>query len=216
MVAALVTTLNEAATIGGLVAALREHVDSVLVVDDFRSTDDTERIAAAFGAATLIPLDATGIGPCLRAGLELLRGQRVVVIDAGGSHNPVAVPRMLEREADVVIGSRFVPGAGYVGSKHRERLSRWYGRCCARRTGKAVTDWTSGFRVYSPRAVGVLLAAKPRSLMHGFQPETLYACLAAGCTVVEHPITYRAGRSSLGVDAAVEAIRVWRRMRCLS
>lgn len=215
MTAALVTTFNEAATIGALVAGLKEHVEHVLVVDDPRSTDNTEQVAAAFGASTLVDLGATGIGPCLLAGFRYLRGQRIVVIDAGGSHNPSAITPMLAMNAwDVVIGSRFVPGARYIGNPRRERASRTYSRLCSRKTGHHIKDWTSGYRVYSPRAVSAILSRPPTARMHGFQPQALAACLAAGCTAGERPITYRAGRSSMNRKVAVEAIGALRGLSC--
>lgn len=215
MTAALVTTYNEADTIGALVAGLKEHVDHVLVVDDPRTTDNTEAIAAAFGASTLVDIGAHGIGPCLIAGLKYLRGQRVVVIDAGGSHSPEAIPGMLRLEAwDVVIGSRFVPGAAYHGNPRRAKASRAYSRLCSRRTGHDIKDWTSGYRVYSPRAVAAILARPPAATMHGWQPQALAACLAAECVVGERPITYRAGRSSMNRKVAREAIGALRGLSC--
>lgn len=215
MTAALVTTYNEADTIGQLVAGLREHVDHVLVVDDPRTTDNTEQVAAAFGASTLVDIDAHGIGPCLIAGLRYLRGQRVVVIDAGGSHSASCIPGMLRMEAwDVVIGSRFTTGARYIGNPRRARLSRTYAKACNRKTGRSISDWTSGYRVYSPKAVAAILARPPTAKMHGWQPQALAACLAAGCVVGERPITYTAGRSSMNRKVAWEAVQALRGLSC--
>lgn len=215
MTAALVTTFNEADTIGPLVAGLLETVDSVLVVDDPRSTDNTEQVAAAFGASTLVDIEAHGIGPCLLAGLRYLRGQQVVIIDAGGSHSPSSIPAMLNLNAwDVVIGSRFVAGGLHIGNPTRARLSRLYSRACSRRTGRDIKDWTSGFRVYSPKAINAILARPPAARMHGFQPQALATCLRHKCSVGEVPITYRAGRSSMNRHVAAEAIGVLRGLSC--
>lgn len=214
MTAALVTTFNEAETIGPLVAGLREVVNRVLVVDDPASTDNTEAVAAAFGASALLDTEARGIGPCLHAGLKYLKGEWVVVIDAGGSHSVSAIYNMLDVDADVVIGSRFVPGAHYFGRPRRAKLSRLYSRACSRRTGHDIKDWTSGYRVYSPRAVRAILERPPKAKMHGWQPEALAACIAKGCTVAEYPISYRAGRSSMNRKIAWEALRVLGRLRC--
>lgn len=215
MTAALVTTYNEADTIGPLVAGLLEHVDNVLVVDDPRTTDNTEQIAHAFGASTLVDIESTGIGPCLIAGLKYLKGQQVVVIDAGGSHSPSSIPGMLRLDAwDVVIGSRFMAGSGYVGNPRRARLSRTYSKACSRRTGHQISDWTSGFRVYSPKAVNAILARPPTAKMHGWQPQALAACLAHKCAVGERPITYRAGRSSMNHKVAWEAVKALRGLSC--
>lgn len=213
---ALVPTLNEADTIGPLVSALREVCERVMVVDDPRSTDGTERVAHAFGAETLVDTDAYGIGPALLAGMEYLWAEarrsgpnmsRVAVIDAGGSHDPLDLPLMAYYTADVVIGSRFVPGAHYTGRPARSVASRAYTKVCNRRTGQEISDWTSGCRIYSPRAVGAILAARPRQKMHAWQPAALAACVRAGCTVAEQPIRYLAGRSSMNRRHAWEAVK---------
>lgn len=204
---ALVTTLNEADTIGPLVSVLKEMCDRVVVVDDARSTDGTEAVAHAFGADTYVDIEARGIGPALLLGLAHLRGSRVAVIDAGGSHDPYDIPFMAHYTTDVVIGSRFVPGAHYTGRPARSLASRAYARACNRRTGAEIRDWTSGFRLYSPKAVNAILEARPRERMHAFQPAALAACLRAGCSVAEQPIRYRAGRSSMNRKVAWEAVK---------
>lgn len=206
-VVGLVTTYNEEQTIGSLVAGLLEVCDRVLVVDDPASTDNTERVAHAFGANTLLDTNARGIGPCLLAGMSMLRGEWVVVVDAGGSHDPSAILSMCQYSADVVIGSRFCTGATYIGRPGRKRLSRAYTIACNRRTGQSISDWTSGFRLYSPKAVRAILARKPSATMHGFQPQALAACVRDGCKVAEHPIRYTAGRSSMNRKVAWEAVR---------
>lgn len=215
MTVALVTTLNEAATIGSLVAGLREVVDRVLVVDDPRSTDNTMEVAEAFGAETLLDIEVSGIGPCLMAGLRRLAGERVVVIDAGGSHSVASIPLMLKAPVDVVIGSRFVPGAAYRGRAYRAWLSKWYSAACSVKTGVMVHDWTSGFRVYSPEAVRAVLSRPPTARMHGFQPQSLASCIGAGMTVREYPISYLAGRSSMNPQVAWEATRALGGLPCL-
>lgn len=213
--AALVTTYNEADSIGALVSALYEVCDRVLVVDDPRSTDNTEAVAAAFGAETLVDIEANGIGPCLLAGMRYLKGERIAVIDAGGSHDPYTIAFMDKVNADVVIGSRFVSGSLYVGRRRRARLSRVYARTCNVLLRSGIKDWSSGFRIYSQTAVSAILARPPQAKMHGFQPEALAACLRAGCTVKEYPITYKAGRSSMDHRVATEVVLALGRLSCL-
>lgn len=206
MTVALVTTLDEADTIGQLVSGLLEVVPRVLVVDDPRSTDNTERVAAAFGADTLVDTDAHGIGPGLLAGFRYLRGEDVVTIDAGGSHDPYAIPDLVSQAGDIVIGSRFVPGGLHHGNPRRARLSRLYSRLCRARTGYDIKDWTSGFRRYTAAAVRQVLSRPPTATMHGFQPQALVSCLDAGFTATEWPIVYIAGRSSMNTRVAREAV----------
>lgn len=216
MTTALITTYNEEQTIEALVESVKPYVDRVLVVDDPNTSDFTELFASLAGAETLVPdVDESGIGPCLLAGLRRCRGEWVVVLDAGGSHDPSAIPMMRKVDADVVVGSRFVPGAGYEGRFFRSVCSRLYSFVCNRRFGTKIHDWTSGFRVYSPSAVRAILSRPPTARMHGFQPQSLAACLDKALRVKEYPITYRAGRSSLDTPAAREAITWLVGLRCL-
>lgn len=214
---ALVTTYNEADTIGPLVGHLWRYCSRVLVVDDRRSTDATERNASAAGAETIVDIETTGIGPCLLVGLRRLAVSegRVVVIDAGGSHDPNEIPEMVRYRSDVVIGSRFLPASGYEGLARRKALSKAYAKACNLTTGQDIADWTSGFRIYSPAAVDAILDDPPTSKMHGFQPEALATCLRAGLRVAEHPITYTAGRTSMDHRVATEAVMALGRLSCL-
>lgn len=204
---ALVVTWNEADTIGPLVTRLKSHCERVLVVDDARSTDGTEEIAADAGAETFVDLESKGLGPAILLGLAHLRGSRVAVIDAGGSHDPDDIPLMAHYSTDVVIGSRFVPGAHYTGRPARSIASRVYAKECNRRTGREIRDWTSGFRVYSPRAVTSILDARPPQKGHAFQPAALHACITRGCYVIEYPIRYRAGKSHMSLGRVREAVK---------
>lgn len=213
MSTALVTTYNEADTIGGLVVRLSEFVDLVVVVDDQKSSDGTGRIAAAFGA--LVLPGYTGFGPCLQAGFRHLEDESVVVIDAGGSHDPDDIPALMDLGADVAIGSRFMPGARYVGDlQWRPVASRFYAKACSLRTRQHITDWTSGYRCYSPDAVKTLANATFTARRHAWQAEALAECFKAGLFVDETPITYRLGRSSFNKAAAVEALGVLARLSC--
>lgn len=216
MLTALVTTYNEEATIAALVESVKPYVDRVLVVDDPHSSDFTELEASVAGAETLVPdVDESGIGPCLLAGMRKCRGDWVVVVDAGGSHDPSVIPMMRKVDAEVVVGSRFIPGAEYHGRPWRAFCSRAYSWVCNRRFGTRIKDWTSGFRLYSPSAVRAILSRPPATRMHGFQPASLAACLDMDLRVREYPITYQAGRSSLDTPAAREAVTWLVGLRCL-
>jgi dolichol-phosphate mannosyltransferase len=138
-----------------------------------------------------------------------LGADTVAVIDAGGSHDVDDLVHLLAHadEADIIIGSRFVPGAMHLGSPRRRRQSRWYGRLMSVATGNGIRDWTSGMRVYSRDAVEAILAAEPDSLGHVWQAEVLLHALNAGCTVQELPITYMPSTSSLDARARREAVR---------
>lgn len=154
------------------------------------------------------------LGHDLRYGLQFgANRDRVVTIDAGGSHDPADIPWMLEQHEDVVIGSRFCPGGHHGGPRSRRWGSRIYGLACVLATGNGIRDWTSGYRVYSPRAVKAILAADITADRHAVQAEMLRAAIQAGCTVTETPIHYQVmPGSTFNRKAAAEAITVWRQM----
>ncbi len=210
MNAAVVTTLNEADSIGSLVTALYEHVKVVIVVDD-GSTDQTRPLATHAGAR-VIPTAHVGIGPALVKGWQAALdygAQRIVQIDAGGSHSPSEVPRLLAAQAAVVIGSRFGDGGRAIGRPLRVRLSKAAAMGMNLVASDHHTDWTSGYRCFSATAAARLAREPYTSRMHGWQIEVLLAAHRLGLTVAEVPITYRAGRSSFGWPIVSEAGRVW-------
>lgn len=211
---AVVTTLNEEQTIGGLVGSLRARQLQVVVVDD-ASTDDTALLALRAGAVVIETVQRVGIGPALMMGWrEALRREatRVVQIDAGGSHVAADAAVMLacqeQYNADLVIGSRFLSGSQYVvgtGNPWRPRLSRAAALACNLAVGAQFSDWTSGYRVFTAAALRVLKNTYYTAKMHGWQIEVLARANAAGLRIAECPICYTAGRSSFDWRVAHEA-----------
>jgi dolichol-phosphate mannosyltransferase len=205
-----VTTLNEARTIAALIRTCRAQGWAVIVADA-ASTDGTAAIARRAGA-TVLDVGRCPIGPALMAAWHVALdagAERVLQMDAGGSHDPLDGRRLLASHGDLVIGSRFVPGARYFGRPWRRVGSRAAGVACMLRTGVPLHDWTSGFRAFTPEALQVALAGGYRAMMHGWQIEVLVRVLRVGLTVYEVPIQYRAGRSSFGWREVREACRVW-------
>lgn len=202
---AVVTTHNEAATIGPLVRAL----DMDVVVVDEHSTDATTSIAHVAGAMVLA--HEGGIGPCQRRGWRAalsMGADRIVQIDAGGSHDPADVPRLLADDAELVIGSRFCPGGSHEGPRWRSYGSRVYAAAANRRYGQSIADWTSGFRVFDRMLASDLLHFDYTATMHGWQAEALAAVVDIGAKVAEVPIRYTPSASSLKPRVIAEAIRV--------
>lgn len=212
MIAVVVATRNEAATIGPLVTQLREHTGWVIVADESDLGDDTPHQASYHGARVVTGLNGRqGLGPSLiRGWLEALRfhAERVVQIDAGGSHDPDDIPTLLGSAADVVIGSRFLPASEYVGRPWRARASRIYGYSMYARSGLPVYDWTSGFRAFTGDALRDLVDIPYAAKMHGFQAEVLLNAHHLGLSVEEVPIRYQAGDSALRIPHMWEAIKV--------
>jgi dolichol-phosphate mannosyltransferase len=137
-------------------------------------------------------------------------------MDCDFSHDPEDARRLVgamdQGGHDLVIGSRYVPGGRIQGwPLHRLLLSRggnFYARFLL---GRAVHDWTSGFKLWRAAALAQILA-EGASWADGyaFQAECTHRALARGLSVVEVPIVFReraAGESKLGLDIVAEAAR---------
>lgn len=204
---------NEAETVGSLVRALSRK-GRVIIVDD-GSTDATMERAEDAGALVVRHNHCRGIARAIRTGWAAAGDvDRVAVIDAGGSHDPTELSRLLAVDADLVIGSRFVFGGQYVGGHWWRRLgSRLAALACwLAQGGHRLHDWTSGYRIYSRRAIGLLQFRCYSATMHAWQIESLGWARRMGLTIAEVPISYRAGQSSMRWLTVREALVVWWRL----
>ncbi|WP_205474249.1 glycosyltransferase family 2 protein [Nocardioides sp. SYSU D00038] len=167
----LLPAYNEREALPGVLAELHETLPSVdvLVVDD-GSRDDTAEVARRGGARVLrLPFNV-GVGGALRAGLLLARreGYDVVVqCDSDGQHPPAEIPRLLAALAgnDLVIGARFAGEGDYRVRGLRALAMRFLATVMTRVHRTPLTDVTSGFRAFGPRAVAVLCAEMPREYL---------------------------------------------------
>ena len=138
-------------------------------------------------------------------------------LDAGGSHGPKDTFTLFcftEPWGDLGVGSRFMkhypPKDDYIGgSWWRKTGSRVVAGACNFATHQHITDWTSGYRVFSRRALEQLVDVHYLTNMHTWQIEVLHAALQRGLTVAEAPITYRAGRSSFSWRLLDDLIKVY-------
>lgn len=208
---AVITALNEAATIGELVAALKSLGLAVVVVDD-GSMDNTSAAAMASGAEVVKNTENKGIARSLMTAwaIALSRGwDYTIQIDAGGSHNPQDIQSIsIHHRHDVFIGSRFRPTSEYIGRPWRARLSKMTAHLCNFVTRNRVTDWTSGYRVFSRKALQVLSKQNYLATGHAWQIEVLFYAIENKLPVSEFPITYRAGSSTLKWETIDELIKV--------
>lgn len=214
---AVITTLNEDKSIGQLVYELiAYHSMPVIVIDD-ASTDNTATVARAAGAAVYVNRERIGIGPSLVRGWRFALdswADRIIQIDAGGSHDPNDIPKILKalQDNDMVIGSRFLPESSYIdnGNWKRPILSRIAAKACnLAQHGAKHTDWTSGYRGFRADLLRALVGQKYQAKMHGWQIEVLARANELCADIAEVPITYTAGRSSFNRDVADEAFRTW-------
>jgi len=215
-------TYNERDSIGEVVRRLfdacGERVD-LLVIDD-GSPDGTAQVVRELQRDdSRIHLHERhgklGLGTAYVAGFKwaIERGYDAVVeMDADLSHDPADVPRLLDalNEADLVIGSRYVPGGGVSNWGRARRLLSAGGNLYARLwLGYTVRDSTAGFRAYRISALATQDLDDVRSEGYGFQIEMTRRFHRSGRRITEIPITFteRAqGRSKMSRRIVVEAL----------
>jgi len=222
----IVPTYNERTNIPTLIDKLLEHEGvRVLVVDD-QSPDGTGAVAderARQDPARVDVIHRTsrrGFGRSYIDGIKHAIGQDVDVIcqmDADFSHDPARLPTLIAAagHADLVIGSRYVPGGAIVNWPGRRRLLSRFANAYVRTvTGMRAHDCTSGFRCWRRQALASLPLDRFMSDGYSFLVEMLYAAARRGQRIAEVPITYverREGQSKMSHRVILEsAITPWR------
>jgi dolichol-phosphate mannosyltransferase len=193
-------TYNERENLEAIVQALGDMGVSVLVIDD-DSPDGTgelaDRLAAEFDHVEVLHRPRKeGLGPAYVAGFEraLADGAELVLeMDADFSHDPADVPRLIEaaREADLVLGSRYVEGGAIRNWGPVRRFVSAGGSLYARLLlGVPVRDLTGGFKCFRREVLEGLDLRAIGSRGYAFQIETTYRAIRAGFRVRELPITF--------------------------
>lgn len=217
-------TYEEATNIERLVEQARAKLPAdarVLIVDD-NSRDGTGEIATRLSEEHeavhfLHRPTKEGLGPAYIAGFRraLTGGAGLVVeMDSDFSHEPAYLPRLIEaaERADVVIGSRYVPGGGVTDwGPLRRAISRGGSAYAQLVLGLQVRDLTGGFKCIRREVLEALDLDAIRSRGYAFQVEMTYRAIELGFNVVEVPIVFRdrqAGASKMSRSIVLEAI--WR------
>lgn len=152
----LIPAYNEAARIAGVIESIRRVVPEipVLVVND-GSVDDTSGIASMSGAIVVTHPFNMGYGVAIQTGYKYASCNGydyVVQLDADGQHDPACIPDLLapvmEGEADIAIGSRFM-GGSYTPPLARRLGMALFRTIVSAVTGRACTDTTSGFQAFN-------------------------------------------------------------------
>jgi len=223
----IIPTYNERENVVRIVTRVRHAVPEahVLIADD-NSPDGTGVIADDLAADdanihVLHRMGKEGLGAAYLAGFTwaLDHGYDVMVeMDADGSHQPEQLPALLDalREADLVLGSRWVPGGSVVNwPRSREFLSRggnWYTRHAL---GMDLRDATGGYRAFRATTLKALDLHGVGSAGYIFQVDLAYRALRRGLVVKEVPIEFverEVGESKMDqkiVSEALWKVTVW-------
>ncbi|GAA1141587.1 polyprenol monophosphomannose synthase [Nocardioides aquiterrae] len=221
-VVVVIPTYNEAENLAWIVGRLRaaEPEVDVLVVDD-GSPDGTgaiaDDLAAADSRVRVVHRTAkAGLGAAYLHGFRVALDAGYDVIgemDADGSHQPEQLHRLLEalEGADLVIGSRWVPGGSVVNwPLNRELLSRGGNLYVRMLLGISVRDATAGFRLFRRTALEKIDLEAVQSTGYVFQTDMVARTLAAGLVVKEVPIEFVErvrGDSKMSGAVATESLK---------
>ena len=221
----VIPAFNEEANVPFVIGEVRREGYDALVVDD-GSTDRTGEVAERAGAVVLhLPVNL-GVGGALRCGFRfaVVNGYPTVVqCDADGQHDPreisLLLTTMVDRHADLVIGSRFTAGRPHdVGLGRRVAMGR-LARAASRETGTRITDATSGFRAIGGKLLGSFAANYPTEYLSD-TVEALARAGRGGHTVAEVGVRMRprfSGVSSAGtLDSMWYVLRVMAALRVQS
>lgn len=216
----IIPTYNEAESLPGTLQRLRAAVpeSDMLVVDD-NSPDGTGVWADAQAAKdeqifVLHRQIKDGLGGAYIAGFRwgLQREYDVLVeMDADGSHQPEQLPRLLHAvdEADLVIGSRRVPGGQMVNWPWYRKLISMGGSLYPQiLLGLRLTDITAGFRAYRATTLQSMDLEAVQSKGYGFQVDMTFRTAQLGKRIVEVPITFKErefGESKMSGNIITEA-----------
>ncbi|ACU74177.1 glycosyl transferase family 2 [Catenulispora acidiphila DSM 44928] len=221
----IIPTYNEAENLPTIVA--RVHAANpdvhVLVADD-NSPDGTGKLADELADSdervkVLHRAGKEGLGKAYLAGFAWGIEHEYDVIcemDADGSHRPEDFPALLkalvEQNADLVLGSRYVRGGKTVGwPKHREILSKGGNTWVRLVTGMKLADATGGYRLFRRETLERIELSTVASAGYTFQVDLAWRTVRAGLKVVEVPITFverELGASKMSTNIVAEAL--WR------
>jgi len=198
----VVPTYNERENVGPLCRDILRQAEGVevLVVDD-NSPDGTGELAAAMAAEDprihlLRRPGKLGLGTAHIAGFRwaLARGyERVITMDADFSHPPDRIPAMLRAslDADLVIGSRYVPGGGHRDWPRRRVLLSSLSNLVARAALRLEpTDCTGAFRCFRAELLRAVAFDNILARGYAFQEEMLWHCSGRGWRIREVPIVF--------------------------
>ena len=204
MITAIIPAYNEEKAIGRIVEDVKRYVQDVVVVDD-GSSDATRDVALSAGATVLRHQKNLGYGSALATGFAHFKNNGagiMVVLDGDGQHDPSEIPRLikplLDGQADIVVGSRFMDGEKEACiPRYRKFGIGIVNRAWNFASGEERTDTQCGFRAYSRDAINKIDIHQQNM---SASLEILDQASQNGLRVIEVPVTvmYGGDTSSVG------------------
>jgi glycosyltransferase involved in cell wall biosynthesis len=207
----VVPAFNEQQALPAVIAELRDEiaalgVDGEVVVIDDGSSDRTSEVAYAAGARVFRLCRNLGIGGAVQVGLRAALRERfdcAIQIDGDGQHPAAEARKLLQRlgeqpPVDLIVGTRYRgPGDGFRSTVLRRFGSFWLRLLLLVVARLKISDPTSGYRLYGPRALDLFEQTYPYDYP---EPESLAIAAAAHLTVAEVSVVMRGrqhGQSSI-------------------
>jgi glycosyltransferase involved in cell wall biosynthesis len=209
--AALMPCFNEAGTIAEVVSGVRQHLSTVLVVDD-GSTDDTATNASRAGAEVVKHAKNRGKGAALRVGFQRLqdRGfQWALTLDGDGQHAASDIPAFFQcaetTGAMLVVGDRLKHAEGIPAV--RRRVNRWMTKRLSRRAGRPLADSQCGFRLIN---LGALSGVELKADHFEIESDLLLRMVVAGHKVEFVPIEVIYRTKGSKINPVLDTLRWFR------
>jgi glycosyltransferase involved in cell wall biosynthesis len=204
----VIPAFNEEANIGKVlqgISAVRLPVD-VLVIDD-GSSDRTAEIANAHATVVVSHPCNLGYGAALQTGYQYAyaKGYRYLIqFDADDQHDPASLPAMMAElekgETDIVIGSRYLTGAGFAAGWMKKTATAFFRWLIARLTGVTISDPTSGLRGIA-RKVFAYYSVRGRFPADFPDADMLIQMILRGYRIKEIPVRMRQRRAGISMHA---------------
>lgn len=210
----IIPAFNEEKNIGKLIneLALYNMKDNfninmeIIVINDC-SNDNTSKVCRMAGINVIDLPCNLGIGGAVQTGYIYARANDfdiAVQIDGDGQHDPAYLEKLikplLNNDADLLIGSRFIENKGFQSSKARRLGIRFFSYLLALLGGAQITDPTSGFRACNKELIKIFSYQYPKDYP---EPESIMSCLRNGYRIKEIPVIMRCremGSSSINFN----------------
>jgi glycosyltransferase involved in cell wall biosynthesis len=215
LLSVVIPVFNEELTIGNVIersatAAQKTGFNYEIIVVDDCSTDESVENAKRAGVKVFSLKQHMGKGYALRAGFANAKGEIITTIDSDGSHRPEELPRLLnpilEKKADLVIGSRYLSQDPVVSKKLNVIGLRFFNYLIKILTRAEFSDSQSGYRVMT---ASVLRDMRLKSGGYEIESEMLVKTVRHGFRVVEVPISFEQRTyGTSGLDPVVDGFKI--------